>query len=406
MRTFVAENAATWAKAISYPRLVGTPAEVEARGCLRATLEGMGLSVKETPFYFYPVLAFGILKNVLACGAFLLLIHRILLSHLPRFGAALGLLLPLVANRLWQTYRRTASQKLEDRSADYPWHRIFIPNAGVMMRSANLIADLPVRGPIRQRLVFSAHTDSKSQNISIVTRAVLSILFVIGAFLLPFAVAPAIFWPGWLHGFPGTIWWVFWALAEIGAVILYFMKVTNESPGALDDAGACGVLLETARAVAADPPEGVAVRILLTGAEELGLAGAYHYAKTIDESPEWKTALHLNYEGAGEGTRLWLATGTGPSKNAVDPSAPAVELAERAAREAGLNPKRLGRLVGGEADHIPLLEAGLSAVTLMFSGSHGTLIHTSGDRPELIDAAAMDAPGRIALAAVRMLEEK
>ncbi len=406
MRTFKAENAQRWASSISYPRLVGTAAEPEARSHLHAIAEEIGLPVVDSPFQFFPALSFGVLRNVLVIGAALLAVHRLLLSELPRWGALLGLALPFVAMRLWDVYRRVASQKLEDRSAEHPWHAAFIPSVTTMLRSGNLVADLPVRGEIRHRLVFSAHTDSKSQTISIVTRAVASIIFAIGVLVLPFLVAPTLICTCWLHGTLGGLWWVLWALAELSALLLWTMKVTNVSAGALDDAGACGTVLEIARAVVAEPPEGVAVRIVLTGAEELGLAGAYHYAKTLDNDPEWKKALHLNFEGVGDGTRLWLATGVGPNKTAGGALEAAVSLAERAARDVGLEPKRLSRLVGGEADHIPLVEAGLSAVTLMFSGKHGTTIHTAGDRPELFNAAAFEAAGRAALRAVQLLEEQ
>jgi Zn-dependent M28 family amino/carboxypeptidase len=258
---------------------------------------------------------------------------------------------------------------------------------------------------VRRRLVLSAHTDSKSQNISIVTRAVCALLFTAGVFVLPIATAPAAIWPGWLHGFSGGLWWTVWLLAMCAGLVLAAMKVENRSPGALDDAGACGVLLEVARVLCEQPPKGVAVRVLLTGAEELGLAGGYHYVRQLRDDPAWREAYYLNLEGVGEGRKIWLTTGTGPDRAADQAAAKTLELAEASCQEHGIAPRRLSRLVGGEADHIPMIEAGLAAVTLMFAGPHGTRIHTSGDGPELLRPDGLELAGRVVLSAVRRLEE-
>ncbi|MDP8224172.1 MAG: M28 family peptidase [Candidatus Lernaella stagnicola] len=405
MRKFNAKRAVDYARRLSFPRLVGTPAEPEARRIVQNWLAELGLQPKEDAFHFFPMLPFGMLRVLLGAGLLLLIIHRLLLSSVPWFGALFGLVLPLVARKLWARYRRAAAEKLYDRRAEHPFVAAVTPGAGWQLRSSNIVADLPCRGEPVERLVLSAHTDSKSQNMSIVTRAVCSILFTLGVFVLPLATTPALFWPAWLLGLPGVIWWTFWALAVLSGVVLLTLKVANESPGAVDNAGACGVLMETAQALVADPPAGVAVRVLFTGAEELGLAGGYHYVRGLAEEPEWREATYLNFEGVGLGTKIWLATGTGPDKLRQAAAERAVEFAEQVSAAAGVKTKRLGRLVGGEADHIPLVEAGLAAVTLMFSGPNGTKIHTAGDRPELIQESSLAAAGEIVLAAIRRLEK-
>ena len=406
MRTFDPEKALAWARALSFPRLVGTPGEIQGRDFIRRALGEIGLESRESPFRFYPALSFGILKFLIGVGLLLLVAQRILLSTTPRLGVLAGLAIPLVARALWRRYRRASAEKLEDRRADYPLLGAFAANAGWQLRSANLIADLPVRGEIRRRVVLSGHTDTKSQNMSIVTRGICSILLAIGLYLLPLLLTPGVFWPGYLTGALGTVWWVLWLLAVISALILLTMKVTNESPGAMDNAGSCALLLETARNLVAEPPEGVAVRVLFTGGEELGLAGAYHYARTLVDEPHWRDAVHLNYEGVGGASKLLLATGSGPGKQTENEAERALQLAEAACRRAGHRARRLARLVGGEADHIPLLEAGLAAVTFMFSGKKGVNVHTAGDRPELLTAPDFDVAGQITLAAIEILEEE
>ena len=406
MRKFDAPDAVRMAQSISFPRLVGGSGEVRGREKIKEMMSQAGLQVDEQPFVFYPGLAWGILRNLLFTGLALLLAYRFLLSHAPRWGALLGLAVPIIAKQLWAAYRRASAEKLEDKSGAHPIHARFIANARMQLQSANLVADLPYAGPIRHHLVLSAHTDTKSQNMSIVTRATMSILFGFGVFLLPIVTLPGLIWPAWLIGFTGAIWWTLWLLAVAGGVVLSTLKVRDESAGALDDAGACGLLLGTAKSLMADPPQGVAVRLVFTGAEELGLAGGYAYARQAIADPDWKKALHLNFEGVGGGSRVWLTTGTGPVKTGAGSKADAMALAVKACFAAGIEPKKLSRIIGGEADHIPLVEAGLSALTLMFAGKGGLAVHTAGDRPELIKEQHMNMAGKIALAAVNLLEEQ
>jgi hypothetical protein len=406
MREFDSTRALADARSLSFPRLVGSPGEPRARENVVQRLADAGIAAEQKPFRFFPALPFGILLNIVRLSVILLLIYRFLLSWQPRTGALLGLALPLIARALWGAYRRAAAQKLEDHAADYPWHTRFIRRPHVALDSANIVVDLPFVGEIKQRLVLLAHTDSKSQNMSIVTRATSSILLALGVFVLPIATSLGLLWPGWVTGSLAAVWWTLWILALLGALVLTTLEVRDESCGAIDNAGSCGVLLETARAVAADPPRGVAVRVVFTGAEELGLAGGYAYAREAQADPDWRDAIHLNFEGAGSGRKLWYTSETGPTGSYAGAGARATDLALQGIRRAGLSARRLGKLIGGEADHIPLVEAGLSAVTLMFSGGHTIAVHTRDDQAQLLQADAMAAAGAIALGAVAALEER
>jgi Peptidase family M28 len=403
LRSFDTEKALAWARALSFPRLVGKPDEVRARRWLTDELTALGLVPRNDEFRFFPVLSWGILKLLLVAGLVMLLAHRALLSTTPWLGALGGVAMPLVARTLWRRYRGAASEMLADHRTDHPILAAMIPAAGWQLRSGNIIADLPARGPIRRRVVLSAHTDSKSQNMSIVTRAICSVLFAVAVFLLPLFTLPGAIWPGWLTGVTGAFWWTFWLLGVFAAIVLLTLKVTDESPGALDNAGSVGLLVEIGRQLKNEPLDGVAVRLLFTGAEELGLAGAYRYVATLGEEPEWRDAIHLNFEAAGGGEKIWLATGSGPGKTE---SETAVKLAERACALAGAPARRLNRLVGAEADHIPLIEAGLTAVTFMFHGPKGTTIHTAADKPELLGSDSMALAGKITLESLGILEKE
>jgi hypothetical protein len=132
-------------------------------------------------------------------------------------------------------------------------------------RATNLVA---TRGAPSLWLV--AHLDSKSQPIPIAVRAlgvmgtivIWSVAVIVGAMQL--AGAPvAWLWP-WLT-----------VLGVVTAAPVAASIVRARSPGALDDASGVATVLQVAEQLPRDYPLGV----LLTSAEELGLAGARAWAE-------------------------------------------------------------------------------------------------------------------------------
>jgi hypothetical protein len=139
-----------------------------------------------------------------------------------------------------------------------------------------------------------AHLDSKSQPVSIRTRA-LSIMAVVvlSAATLLMIAAPRASAPAWLG---------LWLVGVAAAAPLVLCTVGADSAGALDNASGVATVLAAASLVSREVPLGV----VLTSAEELGLAGARAWVKGADAD----SGSGLGASGSGDG-------GTGGAKGAA-----------------------------------------------------------------------------------------
>ena len=205
-----------------------------------------------------------------------------------------------------------------------------------------------------------AHIDSKSQTIPMLLR-------VAGSAALPFAAVLVVIGLGLtLMQLPVDFYFLRAGeiIAVMGAIPTVFCFIRNTSPGALDNATGVAAVLLAAGAPAAPHSLGV----LISSAEELGLAGARSWANsvagklvvlncdTVDDAGEWRCMYSYD-----EPTRLTLA-------------------AEAVCSRLGTR-VRIGRLIPGiMADNMAFSERSQPAITLS-RGTLGTLarIHTARD---------------------------
>ncbi|MEO8878809.1 MAG: M28 family peptidase [Gemmatimonadaceae bacterium] len=132
-------------------------------------------------------------------------------------------------------------------------------------RSTNLVA---TRGAPTLWLV--AHLDSKSQPVPIAARA-LGVMVSIAMWIAAAALAFVQLYVPVALG----LWIAVTLLGVLASIPVALSIVGARSPGALDDASGVVTVLRTAELLARDKPLGV----LLTSAEELGLAGARAWAR-------------------------------------------------------------------------------------------------------------------------------
>ena len=322
------------------PRFAGTTGEERARAVCTAELSSSGFDCRELPFDYseWPA-KWGPPLSTVVSAATIIAVARTANEGHPlmalTIGGALAAMLFLVdgyARRRW--------------IMSFPSQRA---------RSVNLEAR---RGTPRVWLV--AHLDSKSQTVPMLIRIAGTIAvatvgaLTIVAVLLSLAGADGGKW----------VWDALQAAAVLAAVPGVSCFVRNGSPGAVDNA--TGVVAAILAAQSASAPRDLGV--LITSAEEMGLAGARAWCvtahledvvvncDTVDDVGEWRAmyttarpkrlgdgALRI---GAGLGLRL-----------------------------------RVGRLIPGIlTDSIPFSDRGMEAVTI----SRGTLatlarIHTRRD---------------------------
>lgn len=230
-----------------------------------------------------------------------------------------------------------------------------LPAARAM--GVNVVATRDGRAP---RVWLVAHLDSKSQPVP-------SLLRVAGVMLLVSALVLALVAAGLqLASLPSRmVWWVAALDALVGGVPVMASVVGARSPGALDNASGVAAVLEAAEMLA---PR-AAVGILLSSAEELGLAGARAWAAT--RAP----GVALNCDGVDDEGELTIMHGSSPPTDVID------VVRSAAARDVHVRRMPLGLLT----DSVALADRGWRAITIS-RGSFASLrrVHTPHDSLETL----------------------
>ncbi len=223
-------------------------------------------------------------------------------------------------------------------------------------RGVNLEATRPGSAP---RMWLCAHLDTKSQPIPTLVRIAGVVVEGLGfALTLALAIAAA------LGVAAHAALWVFAAAVTlVGAVPVVLSMVGSRSAGALDNASGVVTVLLAARRLGDQPGVGV----LITDAEELGLAGARAWCRSHEKK------VVLNCDGVDDdGAIQVMFTGRRP--------AALLGAVARASAGSGI-PHQARRLaLGVLTDSVAFADAGWSAVTF----SRGSLrsfgrVHSSRD---------------------------
>jgi hypothetical protein len=328
------------------PRGAGTAGEERARALCTAHLQRLGFEVREQSFEYSRLPATWGLPIagtlLLLAGAALVLWAGEGSGGLPK---GLGTLAALIVVAFWLSFSLAV---VRDRSH----HSV----------GTNLIA---TRGTLHPDIWLSAHLDSKSQPFPTLVRTVAVILAIVTAIsLVVFYVVDA------LVADSTNIWMVLGIAATVASLPLLASTIGNDSPGAADNASGVAAVLQTAGETA-DAPLGV----LITTAEELGLAGARAWARSPKEGAtrSARPELIINCDTLDD---------RGPMRCVIHRSAEkglAREIAEHGARN-GTRVKLTRRTPGILLDSASFARAGLPAVTLS-RVTLGTLarIHTARD---------------------------
>jgi hypothetical protein len=246
----------------------------------------------------------------------------------------------------------------------FPWLRA---------RSVNLVA---TRGGAEPAVWLVAHLDSKSQPVPMLLRAA-GVTAHLATWLvaLLLAVGQA---AGLLRAIPG-LWLGVAAAGVLSALPVVASVVQGRSPGALDNASGVATVLRAAETL--DPA--LPVGVLLTSAEELGLAGARAWGAAHP------LGVALNVDGVDdEGAAIWMFSGRRTPR--------LLEAAARASRATGIASRPRSLIPGVLTDAVALAGAGWEAVTL----SRGTIrtlarIHTPADHLGALTGRGVEEASRL-----------
>lgn len=337
----------------AHPRPAGSPAERDAREWCRTTLAASGFAVTAEPFSYSAVPghaatpALGLAGMAAVCiGA------RLAAGGRPWTAALLLALAGVVVATAGAWIARVAVTRL-------PWGR---------RDGLNLVA---TRGGAPPALWLSAHLDSKSQPVPILLRAAgITGLIVVWIVALGLGVAQ-----GALGGGPGPWPWIA-AAAILAGLPVAASVVGARSPGALDNASGVATVLRAAELADAQAPLG----ILLTSAEELGLAGA----RAVARNRRFPPARAINVDGVDD---------TGPVRVTYTGRRPLQLLAWL--RESD-DHARVSRLIPGVlTDAVALTDGGWQAVTVS-KGTWRTVarIHTPNDNLTALSGDGVESVAR------------
>jgi hypothetical protein len=259
---------------------------------------------------------------------------------------------------------------------------VYMAQAGVLgvrwmrRRGINLEA---VRGGGEPKIWLVAHLDSKWQPVSMIARVagvlgtVIGVLAVVGVLLVTAFVGRVA--AGWMTAALAVAW--------ISAVPLMLSVVGARNAGSLDNASGVAAVLDAAALV---PPE-FALGVLITDAEELGLAGARAWARS--RADVGQRGIALNCDSIDDDGPLVVMYTKSPPHRLLDAFTDA-------ARRAGERLRVLRLIPGILTDSVALADAGWRTVTL----SRGTVrtlmrIHTSRDTLAHMDGRGIAGAARV-----------
>lgn len=350
---FDRDRAIGYAREIAYPRLVGSNGEKMAAGYLTERLKEIGIDVDEEPFKIKIVpwipLRIGLISSLV------LLPIGLIISKEHRYISALItfiILISLIAmDRLW-----TFLVRLD-----------FIPDLMGGLSSKNIIARLRREG--KKEVYLIAHYDSKSQSISLTTRI---LLVATASFYLILLILQYIFTtPHQSQEGINILLYLPLSFTAIIILILLSVKTDNLSPGGIDNAGSVGLLIELANLLKEKDYKNLSISLIFTGAEELGLLGAFAFLKRHRSELDLDNTYFLNLDGIGVKGRL--------KQFGKRPMFPALSTF----------PMMMGLMM----DHLPFERAGFHTISLGCVSKKTWKLHTREDKAALLEPEGLEEAG-------------
>lgn len=327
------------------PRPTGGAAIAAARERCARELRALRFDVRETPFDFssFP----GRVATPLIGGAAAAL--TAFAGFAGQRGAAGWRLAPLLILAIGGIVLFLAAWWLTRRGV---LHAPFMRERGVNLEAT--------RGGA-PTLWLCAHLDSKSQPVSTLIRTLGIGIEAAGLF---YAVALAV--GAALGAQIHSVYWVQAAIVTLaGAIPVVLSTVGARSYGAFDNASGVATMIETARQLASEPSVG----IVITDAEELGLAGARAW------SHGRATGTVLNCDGVDDLGRITVMyTGARPER--------LLGAIERASRASGVPCETRRMIPGILMDSVAFTDGGMDSVTFS-RGSVRSLVRVHSRRDNL-----------------------
>jgi hypothetical protein len=263
----------------------------------------------------------------------------------------------------------------------------------------NIIGKIDAPDP-RTTVIFLCHYDTKSQRFPGYLRVLLFISGMLWALIDGIRLLVDQIFALFATSLANTFWDVAWwdiIIAFLLNFLLIFNNVGNDSPGALDNAAAVGILLELSRIFTQQPPQSVNLRFVATGSEELGLNGAAAYVRKHSELNRANTYF-IVYDSPSMRKALWLLTSFGVPKKPICPEISEILL--EIVREQAIPTKSLWLPVGAATDHLVVKQAGYKAGVITGPSPQ---VHTARDTIDYIKVEGLLRAGILGVEFVKKI---
>jgi len=389
---FNAGEALNLARSLSFPRAVGSAGEEAAASMIEKKLSEAGYLPQREEF-FIPLTPWATMKGFILFAILILLGARRLAYLYPMISALLSLSIVFFLvfyPSIWPKFvgSKTIPRRIIGRN-----------RKGPLRRSQNIVATLAAQDRPEQYIYLVAHYDSKSQSLPVLLRAFCLFVATVASLWLGFSYScfskeTLSFLPSWLVD-PAL------ALALLGMIPILLLKTGNLSPGGLDNAGSLGVLLHLADVLKQKKPLHSQLTFLFTGAEEVGLQGAFAYLRRNKNEIEREKSYFLNLDSVGVkgATRIFFRKGALP----IGREPLFVSRMEKIAKPFGIG---MGSFSFGiMMDHQALLERVYRAVSLACASRKILRVHTAGDTADQLEEEGMEEAGKFLQAWIRSWEK-
>lgn len=371
------------AGSLAFPRAAGTAGEEKARAYLIQTLQNTGVETSSQFFTFSKL-------------------PDLLLRVTPfLYGIALWIISIGFSGPSWTAIAvlcGVIGSGIVINSLQYLFTKLH--NVCGYLKSENVIGQIPAQSYTKQRVIFMAHYDSKSQVLPIAIRVVCFFGLIIAAVLLLVSNVVGFF----MEDFPFRIFSQPCGYVSVVCGLALLVNFTrNRSPGAADNASGVAILLELARLFIEKPLQHIQLTFLFTGAEEYGMAGAFRFCEK--QSGTVSQTLCINIDGAGKNAPVGMIAPRGTISSRAGGTL--VKGIAATAWELSLPFARMRSLLGAGFDHVPAVACGYEAITL-YSRSLRMLfrVHSGRDTIDKVSSDALEGIGKLCESYIRKLDKK
>lgn len=374
---FDANRAKRIVESISFPRLPGSEGEERAKELIIGILKDSGYipEIEDFQFSILPAEFFLKLSQVmigLLCASALFLFND---YRVWSFLIAIVLIFIITKSTGWSGFIESLF--------DIQFFRI--KSSNIFFKKV-LHKDYP-------DIIFLAHHDSKSQTYPIIFRIILNI---IGIFFVVFSIMLIIIGLIFNLILPVPVLLISGFFSVVPFLLLVFNFTQNKSPGSMDNASGVAIVLELAR-ILKDWEGRANLYFLLTGAEELGLAGAIRFIQKHEKEFLKDKSFFINFDGIGREGELIITARYG-----IPPFCSSTKLRSHLhsiLNKNGIKYRDAYLPVGAGLDSIPIGYRGYEAITLSWGGikNVGRFVHSKHDTISNISEHTIKITGKVAV---------